>query len=116
MRELKPFTEERPWGGFREFVKNETATVKILFVKKGEVFSLQKHHYRNEFWRVLSGDPDITIESKTVRAKAGDEFEISPETSHRIKASVNNVEVLEISIGEFDENDIIRIEDKYGRT
>ena len=118
MKELKPFTEERPWGGFREFVKNETdtVTVKILFVKKGEEFSLQEHHHRDEFWRVLVGDPDITIDDKVVRAKAGDEFEVPPETNHRISASVNDVEVLEISRGEFDENDIERIEDKYGRT
>ena len=68
MEKLKPFTEERPWGGFREFVKNEATTVKILFIKKGEVFSLQKHHHRDEFWRVLSGEPEITIGDKTIKA------------------------------------------------
>ena len=111
----RPFTEKKPWGEFREFAKNETDTVKILTVNKGEEFSLQRHHSRNEFWRVLSGDPDITIGEKTVRAKVGDEFEIQAETLHRISAPVNTVEVLEISRGEFDENDITRIEDKYGR-
>ncbi len=115
MKELKPTTEKRPWGGFREFVENEKDTVKILFIKKGEAFSLQKHHYRDEFWRVLSGDPDITIGEKTVRAKVGDEFEILPEMKHQISASVNDVEILEISRGKFDEEDIVRIEDKYGR-
>ena len=115
MKELEPFTEKRPWGGFREFVENEKNTVKILFIKKGEAFSLQGHHYRSEFWRVLSGKPDITIGDKIVRAKVGDEFEIPPEMSHRISASINDVEVLEISRGKFDENDIERIEDKYGR-
>ena len=109
------FTEKRPWGGFREFVKNEAVTVKILFIKKGEVFSLQKHHHRGEFWRVLIGNPDITIGDETIRAKVGDEFEIPLETNHRIQASVDDVEVLEISKGKFDEDDIIRIKDKYGR-
>lgn len=116
MEKLKPTTEERPWGGFREFVKNEPTTVKILFIKKGEVFSLQRHHHRDEFWRVLVGEPEVTIGEETIKAKAGDEFEIPPETNHRIRASVNDVEVLEISRGGFDENDIVRIEDKYGRT
>ncbi|OHA89784.1 MAG: hypothetical protein A3C70_00820 [Candidatus Zambryskibacteria bacterium RIFCSPHIGHO2_02_FULL_43_14] len=115
MGRSKPFTEERPWGGFREFAENEGNTVKILFIKKGEVFSLQKHHYRNEFWRVLSGNPDIIIGDKMVRAKIGDEFEIPPEMKHQISAPINEVEVLEISRGKFDENDIVRIEDKYGR-
>lgn len=116
MEELKPFTEKRPWGEFRKFVTNEKDTVKILFIKKGEVFSLQKHHYRDEFWRILAGDPDVTIGDQIVKAKAGDEFKIPPETNHRISATVNDVEVLEISRGKFDENDITRIKDKYGRT
>lgn len=115
MEELKPFTEERPWGGFREFTLNATSTVKILFVKKGEEFSLQKHHHRSEFWRVLKGTADITIGDKIINAKPGDEFEIIPETNHRISASNEDVEVLEIARGNFDENDIVRIEDKYGR-
>ncbi len=114
--EKLPFTEEKPWGWFREFVKNEAVTVKIIFVKKGEVFSLQTHQQRDEFWRILSGDPDITVGDKTVRAKPGDEFEVLREIEHRIEALDNDVEVLEISKGEFDENDIVRIEDKYGRT
>lgn len=113
--EEQPFTEKRPWGGFREFVKNETATVKILFVKKGEIFSLQRHKHRSEFWRILTGDPEVTVGDKVTKAKIGDEFEVSPGVNHRIQASVNDVEVLEISRGEFDENDIARIEDKYGR-
>ena len=115
MEAIKPFTEKRPWGGFREFVKNQAVTVKILFIKKGEVFSLQRHEHRAEFWRVLSGDPDVTVGSDVVRAKAGDEFEILKTVDHRISASINDVEVLEISVGEFDEGDIIRMEDKYGR-
>lgn len=116
MEEHKLFTEERPWGWFREFVKNETVTIKILFIKMGECFSLQKHENRNEFWRILVGEPDITIDGKTVRAKPGDEFEILTKEEHRIQASTNDVEVLEISRGKFDETDIVRIEDKYGRT
>ncbi|MBI2086816.1 MAG: phosphomannose isomerase type II C-terminal cupin domain [Candidatus Zambryskibacteria bacterium] len=115
MKELNPFTEKRPWGEFREFVRDEAATVKIIFVKKWEAFSLQKHHNRAEFWRVLSGEPDITIGEKTTRAKVGDEFEIPIEASHRVSAPVSDVEVLEISRGKFDESDIVRIEDKYGR-
>ena len=116
MEELKPFTEKRPWGEFRQFLGNEKDTVKILFIKKGEAFSLQRHHFRDEFWRILSGEPDITIGDKMVRAKVGDEFEIPPEINHQISASVNDVEVLEISRGKFAEDDIERIEDKYGRT
>ncbi len=115
MKELNPFTENRPWGSFRQFVVNDENTVKILFINKGEMFSLQKHHHRDEFWRVLLGDPDITIGDKLVRAKAGDEFNISREVEHLVSAPINDVEILEISRGKFEEDDIVRIEDKYGR-
>jgi mannose-6-phosphate isomerase-like protein (cupin superfamily) len=116
MEKLEPFVEERPWGKFRKFTENEVSTVKILSVKKGEAFSLQQHQHRNEFWRVLSGDPDITIGEETIKAKVADEFNIPPGIHHRISASRNDVEILEISRGKFDEEDIKRIEDKYGRT
>lgn len=116
MKELKPFTENRPWGWFREFIKNEPNTVKVLFVKKGEAFSLQKHSRRDEFWRVLKGSPDITVGDQVIKTRPGDEFEITRGTNHRIFAAGDDVEVLEISRGEFSEDDIIRIEDKYGRS
>ncbi len=114
--EKLPFTEEKPWGWFRTFALNEVSTVKLLFIKKGEVFSLQKHQNRDEFWRVLVGNPEIVIGERTISAKPADEFVIDREVEHRIHAPTNDVEVLEISRGEFDENDNERIEDKYGRT
>lgn len=115
MNKFKPFTEKRPWGEFREFALNEPSTVKILTIHKGESFSLQKHLHRVEFWRVLRGDPEITIGDNVTRAKRGSEFEILKEVDHRIGASLNNVEILEISRGKFKEGDIIRKEDKYDR-
>lgn len=115
MEKINPFTEEKPWGFFREFTENDKGTVKIIFVRKGEIFSLQSHEKRDEFWRVLSGNPDITVGDKTVRAKKGDEFNVQQNINHRISAPVDDVEVLEISRGQFDESDIKRIEDKYGR-
>lgn len=116
MGTFKPLQEERPWGNFRQFTHNDTSTVKILFIKKGEAFSLQYHNLRTEFWKVLSGSPEITVGDKTVLAKPGDEFEILPKMNHRVKANDEDVQVLEISAGDFDENDIVRLEDKYGRS
>jgi mannose-6-phosphate isomerase-like protein (cupin superfamily) len=115
MKELTPRTEKRPWGEFREFIKNEPVTVKIIKVKMGETLSLQTHSKRSEFWKVLSGTPEITIGENVFVAKEGDEFNINQGESHRIGSREGESEVLEISTGEFDENDIIRLEDKYGR-
>jgi len=112
---MKLLTDKRPWGEFRQFTENEPTTVKIITVKEGEEFSLQEHNHRTEFWRIISGTPDVTIGDSTVRAKAGDEFEIPPKTKHRVHATGADAEFLEISSGEFDENDIVRLEDDYGR-
>jgi mannose-6-phosphate isomerase-like protein (cupin superfamily) len=115
MKELAPITENRPWGEFREFIKNEPVTVKIIKVKAGETLSLQKHSKRSEFWRVLSGSPEITIGEKVFIAKEGEEFNIRQGDNHRIGSGEGDSEILEISTGFFDEEDIIRLEDKYGR-
>ena len=64
---------------------------------------------------MLSGSPEIVIGDTTTRAKAGDEFTVPLGESHRISAPDTSVEILEISLGDFKEEDIVRIEDKYGR-
>ena len=104
-----------PWGTEDLFVQNKTVTVKILYIKMGEAPSLQYHHNRDEFWKVLSGNPELVIDDKNIQAKIGDEFSVSRETKHRILATVDDVTVLEISTGDFDEGDIVRLEDKYNR-
>ena len=114
--DFKPFTEKRPWGEFRQYTDGgEPVTVKTILVNRGERLSLQFHHKREEFWTVLSGSPELVIGDDTIVAKAGDEFTIAPEVKHRISAPNDTVTILEISYGEFDENDIVRLEDNYGR-
>lgn len=108
-------TTEKPWGSFVSFTHNEKTTVKLLYINKGEEFSLQYHLKRDEFWRVISGHPHVFIGEKDLSSKEGDEFFVPAKTNHRISAPVDNVVVLEISKGDFDENDIVRIEDKYNR-
>ena len=117
--DMTPFTEIRPWGSFRRFISSnpETAvTVKILSINPHKRFSLQTHKKRSEFWRILSGQANITIGDKINVAGPGDEFVVPTSTEHRIEAGDKIVEVLEISTGEFDEQDIVRLRDDYGRT
>lgn len=106
---------QKPWGNYREFIHQKEATVKILTVNPGEAFSLQLHHKREEFWHVLSGDPEITVGDKTAKAKPGDEFLVGKEVKHRIAGGSQVAQILEIGFGDFDETDIVRLEDKYGR-
>ena len=105
----------RPWGSFTSFIKNETCTVKLLNVDQGELLSLQYHRGRDEFWRVISGRPKIIIGQEEFEAREGDEFNIPAMTKHRIIADYDDVVILEIATGDFDEDDIVRLEDKYER-
>ncbi len=113
---MKKLIENRPWGNFVQFTKNEQTTVKILTINKGEELSLQYHNKRKEFWKVIYGNPQITIGEEKIIANVGDEFEIQEKVNHRIAAQNDKVEILEIAFGDFDENDIVRLEDRYGRS
>ena len=106
---------EKPWGRFEQFTKQEPVTVKILTVNPNESLSLQFHHKREEFWKILSGEGELTLGDSIVDAREGDEYFIEKKQKHRMKANSSQVRILEISFGDFDENDIIRIEDKYDR-
>jgi len=112
---MKTLTTNRPWGKFDQFTQNETTTVKIISVNKDSSLSLQYHKNRKEFWYILSGFPVVTIGGKKINGKPGDEFVVEIGELHKIEATDSAVQFLEIAYGDFDENDIIRTEDKYGR-
>lgn len=112
------YEEGRPWGNFRQFTKNCASTVKILTVNQGEELSRQSHERRSEFWRILSGRGTVEIDGKKMNATAGEEYNVPQGSSHRIECARDSsqpLQVLEISFGNFEEDDIIRSEDKYGR-
>ena len=115
MEEFKPFTIERPWGNFRQLTHNSLSTVKIISVSVNNILSLQYHNNRSEFWHIISGHPLVTVGGKIIKANPGDEFMIERLQTHRLEAKDDDVQVLEIAYGNFDEEDIIRTEDKYGR-
>lgn len=66
-------------------------------------------------WLVVKGHPRLIIGEKEIQANPGEEFEIGEGVHHQIKAVDDEVQIVEISFGEFDETDIVRLKDKYGR-
>lgn len=107
--------ESRPWGSFERFTLNEQSTVKLITVKAGEAFSLQKHGHRREFWHVISGSGVLTHRDEQMQIVPGLEVHIEQGELHRVEAVGADVLFLEVAFGTFDETDIERIEDKYGR-
>jgi mannose-6-phosphate isomerase-like protein (cupin superfamily) len=107
--------EDRPWGSFERFTLDEISTVKILRVAPEKRLSLQYHERRGEFWRVISGDGIVSIDGQDFPAHIGDEFEIPVRSTHRLTGGPEGMAILEIALGQFDETDIVRIEDDFGR-
>ena len=115
-KELKnSLIDKRPWGQFEQFTLNENSTVKIVTVNPNSKLSLQYHKKRTEFWYFLDNLAIVTIGNKKYKAKKGSKFIILPKTKHRVQALNKEVNFLEIALGKFDEKDIIRTEDDYGR-
>ena len=110
------YTEDRPWGKFEKFHENQLSTVKLIYIKANSRLSLQYHKERWEFWKVIKGTAQVELDGKIIEVKEEENIVIPKGVKHRVKALNNNCVILEISYGNFDENDIVRIEDDYERT
>ena len=105
---------KKPWGHEEVFTFNEVSTVKILSVKPSSILSLQKHKKRKEMWYFLT-DGWVQLGNKRKKIKKGEIVSIGKGQIHQLFSKDKPVQVMEISFGKFDWNDIIRLEDSYGR-
>lgn len=110
------YEEKRPWVNFRQFTENEPSTIKIIKILPNQGLSLQKHTKRSEFWHILDGVGTVEINGVKSKALKGQEFFIDIGHEHRALADNIPLEILEIAFGEFDESDITRLADMYGRS
>lgn len=115
MNVLSPQHCKRPWGFFDEFVRNTSCTVKMITVNPGEALSLQHHKNRSEFWVIVKGTGFVTVGDVRTEAHEGDRYSIDAGIHHRAEGGDAPLVFLEISTGDFDDDDIVRVDDKYGR-
>ncbi len=107
---------DRPWGGFEQLTLNEQTTVKIIAVRPGARLSKQRHEHRAERWQVLDGPVDVEVDGRAWTAQPGEVVWVPLGATHRMgNAGAAPVRVLEVAYGEFDEDDIERLEDDYAR-
>lgn len=107
---------DKPWGRFDQYTHNLPCTVKIITVVPGGILSRQYHHNRDELWVVLDPGARVELGEEEFHPEAGEELFILRQTVHRLSTVGDEpVRVLEISFGVFDEEDIVRLEDVYGR-
>lgn len=110
------FEAQRPWGGFQQFVSNETVTVKIITVEPGHRLSLQRHQSRGEMWMVLDVPIDVIVGERQWTAQRGETVWVPHGSTHRMGNSGDAPgRLLEVAFGHFDEADIERLEDDYAR-
>jgi mannose-6-phosphate isomerase len=107
--------EARPWGRFERFTLNEKCTVKLIYLDGDKRLSLQYHSNRAEFWKIVKGPVKVQIGTDTKTLQTGESITIPAQALHRLIGAGSDGIVLEISTGEFDESDIVRLEDDYKR-
>jgi mannose-6-phosphate isomerase len=115
---VEPTKVEKPWGHELIWALTDDYCGKLLFVKAGESLSLQFHRQKDESWYVQSGRARLDMahageklpHSEVVGPGAA--FRIRPGTVHRVTA-VEDTTILEVSTPHLE--DIVRLEDSYGR-
>ena len=107
----------RPWGWYDSIESGDNFQVKRLHVNPKAKLSLQMYQQRAEFWVVVSGVATIINGEKTITLTTGQSTYISINTKHSIANLADKVlEIIEVQSGLYlGEDDIIRIEDIYGR-
>lgn len=117
MENIEQKIYKRPWGTYQTLKIDQNCQVKWIKVKPKSKLSLQKHLKRSEHWIVVEGIPIITIEKTQKKYNKNDHVFIPRESVHRIENNTNkDVIIVEVQIGSYlGEDDIIRIEDMYGR-
>jgi len=107
----------RPWGTYEVLLDDAECKVKKITVNPGENPSYQYHHKRSEDWIIVSGDGEVCLDGNIITVTAGDRVHVPTMSKHTIKNCGDSPLVfIEIQTGSyFGEDDIVRLEDKYGR-
>jgi len=109
--------EKKPWGNYHIIARNLGYQIKEIKVSVDSKLSLQKHNNRAEFWQIIRGKCKVTVDDRHQELRENEHVYIPKNTFHRIENTGDNELVfVEIQLGDdLEEDDIIRIEDDYGR-
>ncbi len=110
-------TVHRPWGTYTILEDKDDCKVKRIVVYPGASLSLQLHHKRSEHWVVVTGTATITNGEAVLTMNPGEATFIPVGTKHRLQNKTNAlVAIIETQVGTyFGEDDIVRLDDVYGR-
>jgi mannose-6-phosphate isomerase len=108
---------ERPWGSYTVVAAADNFKVKTLEVLPGQRLSYQTHAHRAEHWFVVTGHGVVTLDGRTVDVGQGDAVDVPRGVAHRVRNDgLVPLVFVEVQHGDyFGEDDIVRLEDDYGR-
>ena len=108
----------KPWGHYIDIHRpdDKNIVLKQIVVDPDGQLSNQYHKNRTEFWYIVSGEGVITVENFDLYVTDGDHLTIKPMEKHMVKnIGVEPLVIYETQVGQCEEDDIIRLSDKYGR-
>ena len=107
----------RPWGFYESVVAGHRFQVKHIQVKPGGQLSLQMHHHRSEHWVVVNGTASVLRDGKTSLVRENESIYIPCTAEHRLENPGKvPLDLIEVQTGSYlGEDDIVRLEDMYGR-
>jgi mannose-6-phosphate isomerase len=111
-------TSERPWGTYTVLHESAGHKVKTITVNPGQRLSYQTHERRAEHWHVVAGDGLLTLDGVESPVSTGSSVDVPVGAAHRI-ANTGTVDLvfIEVQVGDyFGEDDIVRLDDDFGRT
>ena len=114
---MSNYIENRPWGSFEHLLDTDYCKVKEIIVKPGQRLSYQYHHKRSEAWVVVQGVATVTLDDKDINYTVGEIVDIPVGMKHRVRNDKEeDLIFIETQTGTyFGEDDIVRLEDDYGR-
>lgn len=106
-----------PWGKWEVLLETEYCKVKRITVDPGHRLSYQKHFKRQEVWTIVKGIATVVLDGESFELAAGQFAHIPLNAAHRIaNLSDQPMIFIEVQTGSyFGEDDIVRMEDDYGR-
>ena len=118
MIDNSPKYDDRPWGNFTVLDEADGYKVKRIVVWAGKRLSYQKHAQRAEHWMVVGGTAKVTLDGKDVWLAAGEYIDIPIGAAHRVENLGSEPLVfIEVQRGAYlGEDDIVRLQDDYGRS
>ena len=109
---------ERPWGAYTVLAEAGDFKVKTIEVQPGQRLSYQQHQRRSEHWFVVSGGGVVTLDGGDREVRRGDAVDVPAGVAHRVRnTGPVPLVFVEVQHGDyFGEDDIVRLDDDYGRS